>query len=189
VIRILLAPIRRLLSSPLLHFAIVVFLIVALEAAPNDTPLGKLSDGLDKLVDSTAQLVSAAVTLKTVTKSLVLTAIAMAYVYVCLVAVFYLLRAATQGLVNLAGRTNFLWLRSMIARERGIAAYRAWLPLEKIRPDDVSQQDWEATYAWPPGDRPPYPPLPVRIGRTIGLYALLFAGLVLAVYVYRWTRS
>jgi len=189
VIRIVLAPIRRLLSSPLLHFAIVVVLIVVLEAAPNDTLLGKLSDGLDKLVDSTAQILSAAVTLKTITKSLILTAIAMAYVYVCLIAVLYVLRAAMRGLVNLAARTNFLWLRTMIARERGIAAYRAWLPLETIRPDHIPQQEWEAMYAWPPGDRPPYPPLAVRAGRTAILYALLFAGLVLAFYAYRWIRS
>ena len=152
MIRIVLAPILRLLSSPLLHFAIVVVLIVVLEAAPNDTLLGKLSDGLDKLVDSTAQVISAAVTLKTITKSLILTAIAMAYVYVCLIAVLYVLRAAMRGLVNLVARTNFLWLRTMIARERGIAAYRAWLPLERIRPDHISQQDWEAAYAWPPGN-------------------------------------
>jgi hypothetical protein len=189
VIRIVLAPIRRLLSSPLLHFAIVVFLIVALEAASSDTLFGKLSDGLDRLVDSTAQIVSAAFTLKTVTKSLVLTAIAMAYVYVFLVAVFYLLRAAMRGLVNLAGRTNFLWLRSTIARERGIVAYQAWLPLEKIRPDHVSQQEWEAMYAWPPGDRPPYPPLAKRLGRTVVLYALILVALVLAFYLYRWARS
>jgi X-X-X-Leu-X-X-Gly heptad repeat protein len=189
VIRIVLAPIRRLLSSPLLHFAIVVVLIVAMEAAPNDTLLGKLSDGLDKLVDSTAQIVSAAVTLKTITKSLILTAIAMAYVYVCLIAVLYVLRAAMRGLVNLAARTNFLWLRTMIARERGIAAYRAWLPLETIRPNHIPQQEWEAMYAWPPGDRPPYPPLAVRAGRAAILYASLFAGLVLAFYVYRWMRS
>jgi len=189
VIRIILAPILRLLSSPLLHFAIVVVLIVVLEAAPNDTPLGKLSDGLDKLVDSTAQLVSAAFPLKTITKSLLLTAIAMAYVYACLIAVLYVLRAAMRGLVNLVARTNFLWLRGMIARERGIAAYRAWLPLEQIRPEHISQQEWEATFAWPPGDRPPYPPLAVRVGRTIVFYALLFVALVLAFYVYRWVRS
>jgi len=189
VIRIVLAPIRRLLSSPLLHFAIVVVLIVVLEAAPNDSLLGKLSDGLDKLVDSTAQLASAAFTFKTITKSLILTAIAMAYVYLCLIAVLYVLRAALRGLVNLVARTNFLWLRTMIARERGIAAYRAWLPLETIRPDHISQQEWETMYAWPPGDRPPYPPLAVRIGRSVVLYAVLFAGVVLAIYVYRWTRS
>jgi hypothetical protein len=189
VIRIVLAPIRRLLSSPLLHFVVVVFLIVVLEAAPNDTPLGKLSDGLDKLVESTAEVVFAVFTLKTVAKSLILTAIAIAYVYVWLIAVLYALRAAMRGLVNLAGRTNFLGLRTMIARERGIAAYRAWLPLESIRPDHISQQEWEATYAWPPGNRPPYPPLAIRISRTIGLYTLLFAGLVLAIYVYRHMRS
>jgi hypothetical protein len=189
VIRIVLAPILRLLSSPLLHFVVVVFLIVALEAAPNDTALGKLSDGLDKLVDSTTQVVSAAFAFKTITKSLILTAIAMAYVYICLAAVLYALRAAMRGLVNLAGRTNFLGLRTMIARERGIAAYRAWLPLERIRPDHISQQEWEATYAWPPGNQPPYPPLAIRISRTIILYALLFVGLVLAIYVYRLMRS
>jgi hypothetical protein len=189
VIRIVLAPILRLLNSPLLHFVIVIFLIVVLEAAPNDTPLGKLSDGLDKLVDSTVQVVFAAFTLKTVAKSLILTATAIAYVYVCLIAVLYVLRAAMRGLVNLAGRTNFLWLRTTIARQRGVAAYRAWLPLEKIRPDHISQEEWEATYAWPPGNRPPYPSLAIRISRTIGLYALLFAGLILVIYVYRWMRS
>ena len=189
MIRIVLAPILRLLNSPLLHFVIVVFLIVVLEAAPNDSPLGRLSDGLDKLVDSTAQVVFAAFTLKIVAKSLILTAAAIAYVYICLIAVLYVLRAAMRGLVNLAGRTNFLWLRAMIARERGIAAYRAWLPLERIRPDNIPQQEWEATYAWPPGDRPPYPSLAIRMSRTIGLYALLFAALILAIYVYRWIRS
>lgn len=189
MIRIVLAPIRRLLSSPLLHFVVVVFLIVVLEAASNDTLLGKLSDGLDTLVESTAEVVFAAFTLKTVAKSLILTAIAIAYVYLFLIAVLHVLRAAMRGLVNLAGRTNFLGLRTMIARERGIAAYRAWLPLESIRPDHISQQEWEAAYAWPPGNRPPYPSLAIRISRTIGLYALLFAGLVLAIYVYRWTRS
>jgi hypothetical protein len=113
----------------------------------------------------------------------------MAYVYACLIAVLYVLRSAMRGLVNLAGRTNFLWLRSMIARERGIAAYRAWLPLETIRPDHISQQEWEATYAWPPGNRPPYPPLAIRALRTISLYALLIAGLFLAIYVYQWIRA
>jgi hypothetical protein len=186
--RIVLAPILRLLNSPLLHFVVVVVLIVVLEAAPNDTALGTLSDGLDKLVEETAEVVFAAFTLKTVAKSLILTAIAMAYVYVGLIAVLYVLRAAMRGLVNLAGRTNFLWLRSTIARERGITAYRAWLPLERIRPDHIPQDEWEATYAWPPGNRPPYPPLAIRISRTIGLYALLFAGLVLAIYVYRQLR-
>ena len=156
--RIVLAPILRLLNSPLLHFVIVVVLIVALEAAPNDTLLGKLSDGLDQLVSSTAEVVFAAFTLKTVAKSLILTATAIAYVYVCLIAVLYLLRAAVRGLVDLAGRTNFLWLRTTIARGRGVAAYRAWLPLERIRPDRIPQEEWEATYAWPPGNRPPYPP-------------------------------
>ena len=61
---------------------------------------------------------------------------------------------------------NFLWLRNAIARERGVAAYRAWLPLESIRPTQISQRDWEAEFAWPPDNRPPYPPLRQRVLRA-----------------------
>jgi hypothetical protein len=67
-------------------------------------------------------------------------------------------------------------LRSAIARERGIAAYRAWLPLERIRPRDIPQDKWEGAFAWPPGNVPPYPPLLRRIARAVVIYALVFGG-------------
>jgi hypothetical protein len=76
--------------------------------------------------------------------------------------------------VDLAGRNNFLWLRSSIARERGIAAYRAWLPLERIRPADMPQEKWEQLYAWPPDNSPPYPPLSHRLLRGTLAYLLIF---------------
>ena len=60
-----------------------------------------------------------------------------AYVYIVCLGAFFLLRLATAFIIDLIGASNFLWLRSVIARERGIAAYRAWLPLERIRPRDI----------------------------------------------------
>jgi hypothetical protein len=47
------------------------------------------------------------------------------------------------------------YLRSAIARKRGITAYRAWVPFERIRPAHIPQEKWEATYAWPPNNGPP----------------------------------
>jgi hypothetical protein len=57
-------------------------------------------------------------------------------------------------------------LRNAIARERGVVGYCAWVPLERIRPADIPQDKWEETFAWPANNKPPYPPLPHRIGRA-----------------------
>ena len=85
----------------------------------------------------------------------------------------FLVRLMIKNAIDFAGRSNFLYLRNSIARERGIEAYRAWLPLERIRPTDISQRDWEETFAWPPNNRPPYPPLGHRIIRGVLSYAAL----------------
>jgi hypothetical protein len=57
------------------------------------------------------------------------------------------------------------WLRNVIARERGIAAYRAWVPFEKIRPANIPQEIWEETFAWPANNKPPYLPMAQRVVR------------------------
>ncbi|WP_407165942.1 hypothetical protein [Bradyrhizobium sp. ORS 111] len=66
-----------------------------------------------------------------------------------------------------------LWSRNPIARSRGIAAYRAWLPLERIRPAHISQQAWEEQFAWPPHNKPPYLPLGQRVLRASVVYTLV----------------
>ena len=80
-----------------------------------------------------------------------------------------------SGIVYLIAFTNAFGLRSAIARERGIVAYRAWLPFERIRPNHISQKEWEETFAWPPDDKPPYPNLARRLLGEILSYAVLLA--------------
>lgn len=63
-----------------------------------------------------------------------------------------------------------MWLRNTVARERGIAAYRAWVPLERIRPGNIPQEKWEQAFAWPANNKPPYRPLAQRIIWTVAIY-------------------
>ena len=98
-----------------------------------------------------------------------------AYVYLVCLLIFALLRVIVRWLVDLAGWSNFLWLRNAIARERGIEAYRAWVPLERIRPAHIPQEQWEAAFAWPPDNKPPYPPLAQRIGYGLISYVVVIA--------------
>ena len=52
-----------------------------------------------------------------------------AFVYLAGLLILALAGLVINFIVDLAGQSNFLYLRNPIARERGIAAYRAWLPL------------------------------------------------------------
>src|SRR5665213_2802557 len=157
------APIRAAVRFPLFQLAIVVALILFLQAAPETSGLGRLFTGLDRLVEATVKLFSAAFNVRSFTRSWLTSGFWIAYVYLALLLILVLLRLAIGALVNLVGRTNTLWLRSAIARERGIAAYRAWVPLEKIRPAHIAQDTWEQEFAWPADNRPPYRPLAQRI--------------------------
>jgi len=177
--RLLTVPIRRIANSRLFQLGVVVSIVLLLENfSDNHAVLGQIADGLDKLVETTVQLISEhLLKLRTFTKSMLTDSVMIGYVYlVCLVA-FALLRRVLGLMLDLAGRTNFLWLRRSIARERGITAYRAWLPLERIRPNDYPQAVWEEEFAWPVGDRPPYPPLGIRVVRDAVGYAAILAGI------------
>ncbi len=71
------------------------------------------------------------------------------YVYVVCLVIAFFARIVLRKLVDFVGRSNFLWLRNTIAQERGIAAYRAWVPFERIRPAHIPQEKWEESFAWP----------------------------------------
>jgi len=175
-IRLLAAPLRRLASSRLVQLAVVVAIILALDHYSYDyAVLRPLAEGLKGLVAASVQLFSDYFRVGILTDPVLQVALMIVYVYAVCLLIFWLLRLAAQSLIDIAGRSNFLWLRNAIARERGIAAYRAWLPLERIRPPDCAQDKWEQLFAWPPDNKPPYPPWGQRILRATIAYLVVFA--------------
>jgi hypothetical protein len=156
-IKLLATPIRSIVRFPLFQLAIVVAVILFLQAADDKSARGQMFNGLDKLVESTVGLFSALFNVKSFTKSWLTTGFWIAYVYLACLLILSLLRVAISAVVDFVGWSNAFWLRSAIARERGIAAYRAWVPLERIRPVNIPQEKWEETFAWPANNEPPYP--------------------------------
>jgi hypothetical protein len=184
-IRLLAAPIRRIANSRLFQLAAVVTIILLLDHYSYDyAPLRPVTEGLKKSVTATIDLVSQYFRVGILTDPVLQVGLLITYVYIVCQFVFFLLRRAFRSLVDLVGRTNFLWLRSTIARERGIAAYRAWEPLERIRPADCPQAQWEQQFAWPPDDKPPYPPWPRRLLHSVVSYVVVFAIAAILIQVF-----
>jgi hypothetical protein len=94
-------------------------------------------------------------------------------------------RGTIGVIVDFIGWSNLFGLRNAIARERGITAYRAWLPFERIRPADVPQEKWEEAFAWPADESPPYPPLAKRLLRGVMSYVIV--ALVAAILLQMFT--
>ena len=157
------APIRSIVRFPLFQLAIVVGIILFLQAADAASALGRIFTGLDKLVGATVDLFAAVFNVRSFTKSWLTSGFWIGYVYLACLLILYLARLAIARIVDLIGRHNAFWLRTAIARERGIAAYRAWVPFENIRPPHIPQPQWEETFAWPADNKPPYPPLAQRL--------------------------
>jgi hypothetical protein len=178
------APIRSIVRFPLFQLAIVVALILFLQAADPASAFGRIFTGLDRLVDATVRLFAAVFNARSFTKSWLTSGFWIAYVYLACLLILYLTRLAIGALVDLAGRHNAFWLRNAIARERGIAAYRAWVPFERIRPADIPQPQWEEAFAWPADNKPPYPPLAQRmlIGAVINVAVVVAIAVLLQVF-------
>ena len=195
-IRLMAAPIRRLANSRLVQLAVVVAIILLLDHYAYDyAALRPIADGLKNLVTASVQLCSELFRVGILTDPVLQVGLMIVYVYVVCLLVFFLLRYVTRKTVDVVGRHNFLWLRNSIARERGIAAYRAWVPLETIRPANCPQDQWEQQFAWPADNKPPYPPLAQRILReTISAVVILAVIAVVLQYftpfpVLSWLRD
>jgi hypothetical protein len=173
MIKLLAAPIRSIVRFPLFQLAVVVALILLLQAADDKSALGQIFNGLDKLVESSVGLLSAVFNLKSFTKSWLTSSFWIAYVYLALLLILFLLRITIRGVVDFVGWSNAFGLRNAIARERGIAAYRAWVPFERIRPVNIPQEKWEETFAWPANNKLPYPPLAQRVRSPLFCYRSL----------------
>jgi hypothetical protein len=183
-IKLLAAPIRSIVKFPLFQLAVVVAVILFLQAADDKSAQGQMFNGLDKLVESTVGLFSAVFNVKSFTKSWLTTGFWIAYVYLACLLILSLLRVVISKVVDFVGWSNLFYLRIDIARERGIAAYRAWVPFERIRPVNIAQEKWEETFAWPANNEPPYPPLAQRILRGVISYVavVLVAAVLLQVF-------
>jgi hypothetical protein len=173
MIKLLAAPIRSIVRFPLFQLATVVAVILFLQAADEESARSLIFNGVDKLVESTVGLLSAAFNVKSFTKSWLTTGFWIAYVYLACLLILSLLRVAIRAVVDFVGWSNAFGLRNAIARERGIAAYRAWVPFERIRPVNIPQEKWEETFAWPANNEPPYPPLAQRILRGVISYVIV----------------
>jgi len=114
---------------------------------------------LDLLVDFTMRLCASIFEVKSFTKSRLTTGFMIAYVYVAGLLIVFLVKAVIRAAVEVVARSNAFGLTNAIGRERGIAAYRAWLPLERIRPANIAQEKWEEKFAWPADGKPPFPEL------------------------------
>ena len=173
VIKLLAAPVRGIVRFPLFQFAVVVAIILLLQAADDKSVFGQIFSALDKLVDATVRLCSAIFDVKSFTKSWLISGFMIAYVYLACLLLLFLVRVAIRAMVDFMGWSNLFGLRNAIARERGIAAYRAWVPFEKIRPANIPQEKWEEQFAWPADDNPPYPPLAQRLLRGAMSYVIV----------------
>jgi hypothetical protein len=184
MLKTLSAPFRMAFRFPLVQFALVIFLILLLQAADDKSISGRIFDGLDRLVEDTVELFATVFTVKSFTRSWLTFGLMIAYVYLACWLILSLCGMGARRLVDLAGRHNFFWSRNAIARQRGIDAYRAWVPLETIRPAHVSQREWEEEFAWPPDNRPPYPPLGQRALRATLSYAAAVAIVLILLQVF-----
>jgi hypothetical protein len=85
------------------------------------------------------KLVSAVFEVKSFTKPRLISGFMIAYVYLACLLILLLVCVAISAVVDFIAWSNAFGLRDAIARERGIAAYRAWAPLERIRPAHIPQ--------------------------------------------------
>ena len=184
MIKLLVAPVRSIVRFPLFQLAVVVAVILFLQAGNDNSARGQMFNGLDKLVESTVGLFSAVFNVKSFTKTWLATGFWIAYVYLACLLILSLLRVVISKMVDFVGWSNLFGLRNAIARERGIAAYRAWVPLERIRPVSIPQEKWEETFAWPANNEPPYPPLAQRVLDGVISYVIvvLVAAVLLQVF-------
>ncbi|PYK13042.1 MAG: hypothetical protein DME65_02815 [Verrucomicrobia bacterium] len=183
LIKLLLASIRRVANFPLVQLAITVVVILWLQAADSSSVFGELFTALDWLVDFTVRRCAAIFEVRSFTKSWLTTGFMIAYVYLAGLVILFFAKVVIRAAVELVARTNAFGLTNAIARERGIAAYQAWLPLERIRPAHIPQEKWEERFAWPANNKPPYPPFTQRAVRGVVTFLavlLIFAGLLQA---------
>ena len=185
LIKSLLALIRRVVHFPLFQFAIAVAVILWLQAADSNSVFGEIFNELDWLVTFSVSQCAALFNVKSFTRSWLTAGFMIGYIYLAGWMILFLAKVFIRSAIELMARKNVLGLRNAIARERGITAYRAWVPLDRIRPKHVAQEQWEEMFAWPADNKPPYPSLTYRVVRGVFSYGAVL--MIMAVLLQEFT--
>jgi hypothetical protein len=185
LLKLIVAPIRRVINFPLFQLVIAIAIILWLQAADTGSVRGKLFGALDWLVQFSVTHCAALFEVRSFTRSWLEVGFMIAYVYLAGLLALMVAGAAVRTAISTLARWNIFWLRNTIARERGIAAYRAWVPFEKIRPPHIAQAQWEEKFAWPASGEPPYPSAARRIAGALA--ANLFAIVVILILLQAFT--
>jgi hypothetical protein len=159
-------------------------MIFLLQAANDNSAFGHIYQVFDKLVSDSVKLSATLFEVKSFTSAGLTWGFWIAYVYFICLLILFLLRLTIRFLVDLVGWSNAFGLRNVIARERGITAYRAWVPFERIRPVSIAQDKWEEAFAWPADNKPPYPPLAQRMLHTVMSYLTVIVAAAVLLQVF-----
>src|ERR1700736_4307787 len=108
MIKLISAPIRGLARFPLVQFAIVIGVILWLQAADDKSMFGEIFSGLDKIVESTVQTISTVFTVRSFTRSWLTFGFMIAYVYLAGSLILWLVRVLIRVAIDFAGRHNLL---------------------------------------------------------------------------------
>jgi hypothetical protein len=108
VIKLLAAPIRSIVRFPLFQLAVVVAVILLLQAADDKSALGQIFNGLDKLVDSTVGLLSAVFNVKSFTKSWLTSSFWIGYVYLACLLILFFVSVMIRAVADFVGWSNAL---------------------------------------------------------------------------------
>ena len=106
LIKLMVAPIRRVVNFPLFQLTVAIAVILLLQAADSSSVLGKIFSALDLLVDLTVRLCAATFEVKSFTKSWLITGFMIAYVYIAGLLLIFLTKAALRAAVELVARSG-----------------------------------------------------------------------------------
>ena len=119
IIRLLAAPIRKIVRFPLFQLAFVVAVILLLQGADDNSTFGQIFKGLVKLVDATVRLFSELFDVKSFTRSGLTAGLMIGYVYLACLLILSVMRLGTRALVAMRSACE--------TRSRGSAALSARL--------------------------------------------------------------
>src|SRR5208282_5938173 len=106
MIRLLAAPIRSIVRFPLFQLAVVVAIVLYLQAAADNTLSGKIFDLLDGMVSASVLLFGQLFDVKSFTRSGLTAGLMIGYVYLICLLFLFLLRIVIGAVIDLLGWSN-----------------------------------------------------------------------------------